>query len=228
MEKSNRRDHMGRQRIRNRVCSCTAHGIMTYLESRLLKDLVNREIHPIRCAESCKRKFQKAMYIGDLCAETGHFWWARKVWRFAARLIMNKDYDDWLYVWFDNNRVSLRDVISETEYEMLMRRCNDLWFNFGFPEYAWWDERFEYLASRYFGTSYGCLYAEKFEGYFDEAIGEWEESMMQAKAEQETKLLFRDALSENLPPCAQDFFEYWTNGPHWEDYSWLTYKEEWL
>ena len=49
-----------------------------------------------------------------ICAETGHFWWAHKVWRFTADLIESKDYDDWLYVWFDNNRVSLRDVISET------------------------------------------------------------------------------------------------------------------
>ena len=108
-----------RRRIPYRVCRCLPNGVVTHLEARLLKDLVNREIHPIRCAESCKRKFQKAMYLGDLCAETGHFWWARKIWRFAAGLIEDKDYDDWRYVWFDNNRVRLRDVISETECELL-------------------------------------------------------------------------------------------------------------
>ena len=32
------------------------NGVVTHLEARLLKDLVNREIHPIRCAESCKPK----------------------------------------------------------------------------------------------------------------------------------------------------------------------------
>ena len=84
-----------RRRIPYRVCRCLPNGVVTHLEARLLKDLVNREIHPIRCAESCKRKFQKAMYLGDLCAETGHFWWARKIWRFAAGLIEDKDYDDW-------------------------------------------------------------------------------------------------------------------------------------
>ena len=134
-----------RRRIPYRVCRCLPNGVVTHLETRLLKDLVNREIHPIRCAESCKRKFQKAMYLGDLCAETGHFWWARKIWRFAAGLIEDKDYDDWRTVWFDNNRVRLRDVISETECELLDRRCSQLWRALGHPEYDWWDDRVEYL-----------------------------------------------------------------------------------
>ena len=66
-----------RRRIPYRVCQCMPNGVVTHLEARLLRDLVNREIHPIRCAESCKRKYQKGMRIGDLCAETGHFVWAR-------------------------------------------------------------------------------------------------------------------------------------------------------
>ena len=118
-----------RRRIPYRVCRCLPNGIVTHLEARLLKDLVNREIHPIRCAESCKRKFQKAMYIGDLCAETGHFWWARKIWRFASGLIEDKDYNDWRHVWFDNNRVRLRDVISETECELCKAKLPDLIFH---------------------------------------------------------------------------------------------------
>jgi len=204
------------------------NGVVTHLEARLLRDLVNREIHPIRCAERCKRKFQKGMYIGDLCAETGHFGWARKIWRFTAGLIEEKDYDDWRYVWFDNNRVRLRDVISETECELLNRRCSDLWGKLGFPEYAWWDERVEYLATRYFGTCYYDLYVDKYDGYYERLIGEWEEEMMVFKAQQETAQLFRDGQGDNLPPCSQDFYEYWHGGPRWEDFSWLTYKKEWL
>ena len=60
-----------RRRIPYRVCSCMPNGVVTHLEARLLKDLVNREIHPIRCAASCKQKYMKGMRIGDLCAETG-------------------------------------------------------------------------------------------------------------------------------------------------------------
>ena len=181
-----------RRRIPYRVCQCMPNGVVTHLEARLLRDLVNREIHPIRCAESCKRKYQKGMRIGDLCAETGHFVWARKVWIFTACLIEGKDYDDWRYVWFDNNWVSIRDVISETEYELLLRRCSDLWRALGFPQYAWWDQRMEYLSSQYFGTSYYYLFAEKYDSYYDEPIGTWEEVMERYQAEQETARIFQE------------------------------------
>lgn len=63
----------------------------------------------------------------------------------------------------------------------------------------------------------------EYEVEYDEMIGEWEEEMMGFKAEQETELLFRDAQGDNLPPCSQDFFDYWHNGPHIEDFSWLTF-----
>ena len=228
MRKSNRGTRFARRRIPYRVCSCAPSGVVTHLEARLLKELVHREIHPIRCAGSCKRKFMKGMRLGDLCAEAGHFWWARKIWNFTANLIENKDYDDWRYVWFDNNRVHLRDVISEAECELLIRRCSDLWRALGFPEYAWWDERTEYLASRYFGTYYYYLYAEKFGSYYEEPFGEWEEQLLAVKAEQATKQLFREGLGEELPPCSQDFFDYWHDGPHTEDFSDFTYKKEWL
>lgn len=212
-----------RKRIPYRVCRCLPNGVMCHLEARLLKELVNREIHPIRCAASCRRKFQKGMYIGDLCAETGHFWWARKIWLFTAGLIEDKDYEEWRYVWFDNNRVRLRDVISEAECELLYRRCSQLWRALGFPEYDWWDKRVEYLTSIYFGTTYYDLYVDKFSSYYDEAIGEWEERMKVAEAEQETQIIFRDGQGDNLPPCSQDFTEYWHDGPHAEDFTWLGY-----
>ena len=180
-----------RRRIPYRVCQCMPNGVVTHLEARLLRDLVNREIHPIRCAESCKRKYQKGMRIGDLCAETGHFVWARKVWVFTACLIEGKDYDDWRYVWFDNNWVSIRDVISETEYELLLRRCSDLWRALGFPQYAWWDQRMEYLSSQYFGTSYYYLFAEKYDSYYDEPIGTWEEEMERYQTKESDGIFYR-------------------------------------
>lgn len=199
------------------------NGVVTHLEARLLKDLVNHEIHPIRCAATCKQKYMKGMRIGDLCAETGHFGWARKVWQFTADLIESKDYDDWRYVWFDNKRVSLRDVISETECEQLYRRCSDLWRALGFPEYAWWDKRMEYLTSRYFGTCYYDLFGDKYDGYYDQLMGEWEEEMEGYRAEQDTDIMFREGQGDDLPSCSQDFYEYWSDGPYREDFSWLDY-----
>ena len=164
-----------RRKIPYRVCRCMPDGVVTHLEARLLREIVNREIHPIRCAESCKVKYKRGMRIGDLCAETGHFGWARKVWRFTAMLIESKDYDDWRYVWFDNNRVRLRDVISETEYELLERRWIDLWGKLGFKEYAWWDERTERL------------------------IGAWEDMLEQYQAEQETARIFSEGQGDYFP-----------------------------
>jgi len=167
------------------------NGVVTHLEARLLMDLVNRSIHPIRCAASCKQKFMKGSRIGDLCAETGHFWWALKVWRLTESLIENKDFDDWIDVLFDNNRVRLTDVISETECELLSRRRSDLWRALGFPEYAWWDERRERISSQYFGTYYYYLFAEKYGGW--DQFHEDDEAEMEAyMAEQETERIFRE------------------------------------
>ena len=208
-----------RRRIPYRVCQCMPSGVVTHLEARLLKDLVNHEIHPIRCAESCKRKFMKGSRLGDLCAETGHFWWAMKVWRFTANLIENKDYADWCDVWFNTDRVRLRDVISETECELLIRRCSDLWRALGFPEYAWWDEKREYFASNYFGTYYYYLYAEKYDGYYEYSFEEFEAEMEECRKNWELDLFFREVMDDFFPLGSQNFDEYWHDNPQIEDFS---------
>jgi len=214
-----------RRRIPYRVCSCMPNGVVTHLEARLLKDLVNREIHPIRCAESCKQKFKKGMRIGDLCAETGHFVWAIKVWGHTASLIEDKDIDDWMDVWFDNKRVRLTDVISETEYEVLIRRCCDLYQALGFPEDYWWNPYMERIASETFGTSYHYLFGEKYDSnwYPDQLQMEWDAEWEACRQAQETEMMFREGQGDNLPPCSQDFTEYWHDGPHREDFSFLNH-----
>lgn len=174
------------------------NGVVTHLEARLLKEIVNSEIHPIRCAKSCKRKFQKGSRIGDLCAETGHFWWALKVWRLTAYLIESKDYEDWRYVWFDNNRVRLRDVVSETECELLARRCSDLWRALGYPEYAWWNETWEKIASLTFGSYYTYLWVEKFDFDPVEWTIEYEAEIEHLREIQKVEALFIEGQYEYL------------------------------
>lgn len=185
-----------RRKIPYRVCRCLPNGVVTHLEARLLRQMVNREIHPIRCAASCKRKYQKGMYIGDLCAEAGHFVWAIKVWTYTANLIEDKDIDDWMDVRFDNKRVRLTDVISETEYELLIRRCGDLYKALGCPEDYWWSDAKERLASETFGTSYHYLFGEKYDSnwYPAELQEEWDSEMDAWERVQETERIFRDAL----------------------------------
>lgn len=115
-----------RRRIPNRVCSCKPNGAITHVEVRLLKNLVNQEIHAIRCAESCKRKYQKGMRIGNLCEETGHSSWALKVRQLTEYLIENKTLDDKKNVQSNKIIVRLEDVISEGEYESLSQLRNIL------------------------------------------------------------------------------------------------------
>ena len=181
-----------RRRIPYKVCRCMPNGVVTHLEARLLKEIVNRAIHPIRCAESCKRKFQKGSRIGDLCAETGHFWWAMKVWQLTEWLIAEKDWNDWRYVSFDNKRVKIRDVISETECELLARRRSDLWRALGFPERAWWDDQWETIASQTFGSYYTDLWIDKFDYDPVEWTIEWEREMKELSNMRKTESLFRE------------------------------------
>ena len=181
-----------RRRIPYRVCRCMSNGVVTHLEARLLKEMVNSAIHPIRCAESCKRKFQKGSRIGDLCAETGHFWWAMKVWQLTEWLIAEKDWNDWRYVSFDNKRVKIRDVISETECELLARRRSDLWRALGFPERAWWDDQWETIASQTFGSYYTDLWIDKFDFDPVEWTVKWEKEMKALSDMRKTESLFRE------------------------------------
>lgn len=206
-----------RRRIPYRVCSCMPNGVITHLEARLLRDMVNQAIHPIRCAASCRQKFMKGSRIGDLCAETGHFQWAMKVWGFTEGLIESKDWDDWRYVWFDNNRVKLTDVISETECELLSKRRSDLWRALGFPEEAWWIEEWAELAKDCFGSYYTGLWLDKFDYDPVSFTIEYREMLKECKETWQTEVLFREAQGEQ-PLCSQSFFDYWHGEFSADDY----------
>lgn len=127
-----------RRRIPYRVCSCTPNGVITHIETRLLKDLVNQEFFPIRCAENKKSKFLYGMRMGDLCAETGHSWWALKVWQLTANQYEEKGSNGWKNALFDKRLVEVRDDISESECELLLRevpRDNQLAYSLDFTEF---------------------------------------------------------------------------------------------
>lgn len=202
-----------RRRIPYRVCSCMPNGVVTHLEARLLKDMANGVIHPIRCAASCKWKFMRGMRIGDLCAQTGHFKWALKVWRYTAAMIESKDYDDWIMVHFNPEWYDLQDVISETECDILMKRCGDLYRALGFPEEYWWTEEDEHYAQRYFGLhSHYWLFVEKNYGYplfCDRQPNEWEDEFREIRDRYKTEELFHEGQCDYQPACSQEFAKYW-------------------
>ena len=144
------------------MCSSTPTGVVTHLEARLLRQMVNREIHPIRCAESCRRKRQKAQRLGDLCAETGHFLWAMKVWYLGLRAICHKDYDDWInWWWFNPEYVSFQDVLSDGICEVLGRRIDEQNRRMGLANPHGMDS-WEYWAG---DGWYDYFRYEKYDGY---------------------------------------------------------------
>jgi hypothetical protein len=126
------------------------------LEARLLRQMVNRDVHALYCAESCRWKYQRGLLLGDLCASSGHPWWAIRVWRLALSLILTKDYDDWRYVWTNTEWINIDYVLSEEESLVLARRIDDMWRRLGHPEevhmevhatceYDWfWLEKYDY------------------------------------------------------------------------------------
>lgn len=150
---------MMRKRSNDRVCRCTPYHGITYLEARLLHDMINTQIHALCCAQSCRWKYQRGLLLGDLCAATGHPWWAMKVWCLTLALICEKDYADWIDVWINPDIVSTDYVLSETECLILGRRIDDKWRELGHPEkvgmervaqdhYDWfWYEKYDYDRS---------------------------------------------------------------------------------
>ncbi len=195
---------MRRKIYHERVCCCSPKEGMVYMQASLLRTLVNREIHPIRCASTCGRKAQKAIALGDLCVEARHPLWALKIWRFALREIHDKDYDDWVNVQFNEAYVSLHDVVSDGLCELIGKRMDEVYRSLGLDapkgrdscEYrcgdGWYDG---FLQEKYGHDVAGwCAYFAKMR---DDAI-----------ARQSTDRLFREGQGE-LPPQAQDFFQYW-------------------
>lgn len=167
----------------------------------------------------------KGLRLGDLCAETGHFLWALKVWRLTARLIESKDWDDWIDVHFNPKWYDLQDVISETEYEMLLKRCGDLKQALGFPEDYWWTMEDEHYSSRYFGLhAYYWLFAEKNYGYyFFDDPEEYEGEMRELRNSYLTEKMFLEGQCDHFPLGSLSFTEYWheSSKVHVEDLSWF-------
>ncbi len=195
---------MRKRFFHERVCSCSPVRGVQYMQPDLLRAVVNREIHPIRCASTCGRKACKAMTLGDLGAEAGHPQWAKHLWAFGIEQIHDKDYADWLGVWFNPDYVCLQDVISNGWCELLGRRIDDIDRRYGFnnPQgrncWEYWAGDGWYESFRY----------EKFDVDSDYWRDYFLTMRREAMQEQATQRLFREGQGE-LPPQAQDFFYYW-------------------
>lgn len=195
-----------RRRIPYRVCRCMLNGVVTHLEARLLKDLVNREIHPIRCASTCARMAQKGLYLGNLCAEAHHPMWALKIWKFTLSQIHSKDYDDWIDVWFNTKYVRLRDVISDGICEIIGSRIDDIEQKLG-QSVPQGRDSWKYWAG---DGWYNSLFYEKYDSDWDSVRDFYIEMRNEAVEFQHLERFFHEVLGE-VPPMAQNFFDYWSD-----------------
>ena len=80
-----------------------------------------------------------------------------KVWYLGLTEICNKDYDEWRLVHFNNDVVTLDDVISEEDAMILGRRMDHLWCLLGYPEEAYYERKAE--------AEYDFLWLEKYDSY---------------------------------------------------------------
>ena len=182
------------------------NGVVTHLEARLLRELVNREIHPIRCASTSARKAQKGLLLGDLCAEAHHPVWALKIWKFTLSQVHSKDYDDWIDVWFNTKYVRLKDVISDGICEVIGRRIDDVERALGLSD-AHGRDSWEYRAG---DGWYDSLFYEKYDSDWDSVRDWFVEMRNEAVEHQQTERFFHEVQGEQ-PSCAKNFFDYWND-----------------
>ena len=189
-----------------RVCSCSPEKGVTYLDTKLLMDIVNRAIRCIRCASTSRHKAHRGLLLGNLCAEARHPYWAVKIWKFTIEQIHDKDYEEWFDVTFNPEYVSLRDVIANGLCEIIGRRIDEVERRYGWSNPHGRD-CWDYRAGDGWYDGFRC---EKYD-YEWEPIREYYIQLRNEVMErQQTERIFREGQGD-LPPQSQDFFNYWND-----------------
>lgn len=142
--------------------------------------------------ESLRRKARRGLLLGEICACTGHPWWAIKVLHYTSLLIQDKDYDDWLHANWSDHWYRLESMVSEDEARELGRRADDVWRALGHAEMCCYEAEAR--------ANYDFLWLEKWDIDRNEKGPEDEEP--------DTSLpVFRSGLPYWNPLQTQDIFE---------------------
>lgn len=205
------------------VCTCSPEKGVMFLDVKMMKDIVNHGIHAIRCASTCAHKAHRGILLGDLCAEAHHPTWALKIWKFTLTQIHDKDYDDWIDVWFNTKYVRLQDVISEGNCEIIGRRIDDVERSIGLSD-AHGRDSWEYRAGEGW---YNGLRFEKYDYNWEDLREEYIAMRDEALERLEAERIFREGQNDQVPD-RQDFFDYWNNYNPTAVYSQYTFKvDDW-
>jgi len=141
-----------RKRKKCPVCRCTPVQGITHINVRLLLQLLNREVHPIKCAWNNRRKAQKAQILGDLCVNSNHPELAIKIWAFVENLLIIQDYRWFKSHWAYNPEwMNLSSLMAEPEALELGRRIDQLYLKMKHPEYVGYED---YAKNHFYWTKY--------------------------------------------------------------------------
>lgn len=173
------------------VCICTPEQGVIHLDVKLLRQLLNREIHPIRCAWSLRRKAQKARILGDLCTSANHPEMAIKIMAFVEYIIVSED-DRWLddERVFDTRWYTLDSLMAEVEALELGRRIDRLHLRLRQPERAGYED---YAKAHYYWTKY---YRKP--DYYD-WLKEFQADMKQIARQKAAEKIFNEGLPDWQP-----------------------------
>ena len=96
-------------------------------------------------------------------------------------LVANKDYDDWIDVSLNPERVRLSWVLSEDLCQLLASKTDSLWRSMGHPEMAFHEQRV--------AAEYDWLYLEKFDYYRPEIDDNCDEVIKDYEAQKKTEAI---------------------------------------
>ena len=188
------------------VCRSMPSRGIAYLESRTLKEMVDKGIQSISNASSCPQMAQEGITLGDMCAEAGHPIWALKVWKHTLSAIHEMDYNDWIDVFFNPEYVRLSDVISDGVCEIIGKRIDEVERSIGLSDAHGLDS-WEYRAG---DGWYNDLRFEKYDYDWEELRNEYIEMRDEALERQQREQIFLDAQHEQVHQPL-DFFDFWND-----------------
>ncbi len=79
---------------------------------------------------------RRGLNLGDICFNTGHPYWAARVFRWTCGWVEFRDWQEWRYEDWTDSWYWFFDVTSEMEARELGRRADDAYKWLGHPELA--------------------------------------------------------------------------------------------
>ena len=178
------------------VCTCTQEGIMVYIDTKCLKELVNEgmdevsndnlpwsdvekslalhedvdESYCVDCATYCSRVTAMwSLMLGDICETSGHYGMALNVWRTMLDAVYSYDYEGWWFAYRYSN-IKLWELVNDFGAIQIGQRIDQLLNRLKFKELA----HYEYDAKFYYDDLWEDTYYESMFDTDDSRDEDWD------------------------------------------------------